>query len=137
MNRPILLLLALLVLAAASTVDVRPARADDGWGWSKLNPFAKKEPKTDAKRVRASYNDRVADARTRTELIRKGEEPSTWEKMNQGTKSFFGKTKSVLMPWTNTREEFQPNQREILHFHLLAAVREGGTSASQDGPGFS
>jgi hypothetical protein len=27
--------------------------------------------------------------------------PSTWDKVNSGTKSFFSKTKSVLMPWSH------------------------------------
>jgi hypothetical protein len=35
---------------------------------------------------------------------RAAEEPSAWEKLNSGTKSFFSKTKQTLMPWTADEE---------------------------------
>ena len=35
---------------------------------------------------------------------RASDEPSTWEKFNSGTKTFFTKTKQTLMPWTSDDE---------------------------------
>jgi hypothetical protein len=48
---------------------------------------------------------------------RKQEEPSTWEKLNSGTKNLYAKTKRTLMPWTaddeksTARSKSQPARR--------------------------
>lgn len=35
----------------------------------------------------------------------RSKQPSTWDKMTAGTKSFFAKTKNVLMPWASDSEQ--------------------------------
>lgn len=44
------------------------------------------------------------------EKPRMTEEPSTWQKFNNGTKSLLTKTKQTLMPWTATDEEKSPRK---------------------------
>ncbi len=94
------------------TAVVSPIVADEGWSMSSLNPFKKKAPASE--RVRGSYSDEPAKPSTpswpslprptsnKSYAAKKKPEPSTLDKMSQGTKSFFGKSKDVLMPWTKS-----------------------------------
>ena len=105
MSRQFSILMSLVIVTAL----VGPSRADDAWSLSKLNPFKKKA--TPATRVRASLDDRMAESRMRTATSQR-QEPSTWAKMNQGTKDLFGKTKSVLMPWTNKKKSSSSSRQK-------------------------
>ena len=75
---------------------------------AKLNPF-KKKPTAD-KRVRGSVSDEaIAKSRFSGSTVptwgsrthTRPSKPSTLAKFNQGAKDLYGKTKRVLMPWTN------------------------------------
>ncbi len=106
MSKQISILMLVVIVAASAGL----AHADNSWSLSKLNPF-KKKPTADA-RARASVSDEVTQrkgfprmtmptwaSRSRTPERRK--EPSTMDKISQGTKDLFGKTKNVLMPWSS------------------------------------
>jgi hypothetical protein len=86
---------ALPVFCLVLFVAVTAIRADDGFSFPNLNPFAAK--KTDAKPAKTRVSDQSARAPVMSP--RKPSEPSTWEKMGTGTKNFFTKTGEVLMPW--------------------------------------
>ena len=90
-----------------------PVLASDGWSMSSLNPF--KKASTD-NRARASYSDESVKPAGSSWLTqsrpsaasyaaKKKKEPSMFEKMSQGTSSFFGKTKDVLMPWSKSSKK--------------------------------
>ena len=102
--------LSILMFFVIVAAWVCPASADDGWSISKLNPFKKKP--TANKRARASFSDEAAGNSgfprmsmpswaSRSHTPQRPKKPSTLAKLNQGTKDLYGKTKSVLMPWTN------------------------------------
>jgi len=57
-----------------------------------------KLPKLPTRETRTSMT-RTATSRS-TAHTRPPNQPSTWEKFNQGTKSFFVKTRNTLLPWT-------------------------------------
>lgn len=107
-RRRVAVLVGMLSIGVAGVVS-----ADEGWGLSKLNPFKKKAPP--AARARASVADSsrpsgssratTAPWLTRSSAPTRKAEPSTLEKVNQGTKDFFGKTKEVLMPWSTTPQK--------------------------------
>ncbi len=90
----------------------RPAAAGDGWSLSSLNPFKKAST---SKRVHSSVTDQVGRpahsswmSLPRPSLSNqptKRHEPSTFEKMSNGTKAFFTKTKNVLMPWSKSAKK--------------------------------
>lgn len=72
------------------------ADADEGWSFSKLNPFGSSTPAparaptgTGARRT----GPRKPVAKTSSPLT------STWNSVSQGTSRFMGKTKQVLTPW--------------------------------------
>ncbi|GIW93750.1 MAG: hypothetical protein KatS3mg110_1791 [Pirellulaceae bacterium] len=90
--------------------------AEDGWGWSFWNPF--KSDKPPSKKVTASVTDEpkssfhlpklpslpklsIPSMTSRSSTARRPAPsgPSTWEKMTQGTKSFFSKAYDALTPW--------------------------------------
>ena len=112
-----------LVIVAAW---VCPASAEDGWSISKLNPFRKKS--TADSRARGSVSDEAVaksrfphvsmptwGSRTQTpEPPRK--EPSTLAKLNQSTKDFYGKTKSVLMPWSSSSKKSSSKSKKSSSF---------------------
>ncbi len=91
-----------------------PAIAGDGWSMSSLNPF--KKASTD-KRARGNLTDAgksgsflsASRPSTRSYTTRQKEEPSTFEKMSQGTKSFFTKTKDTLTPWSKSSSKKKPS----------------------------
>ena len=101
-RRTMAVVVGLLSIGLAGVVS-----ADDGWSLSKLNPF-KKSPAP--QHTRASVSDNAARSGTprasvppwtaRSASPARRPEPSTFAKINQGTKDFFGKTKEVLMPWS-------------------------------------
>jgi len=85
-----------------------PLRAGDDWSLTKLNPFKKKS--SEPQRAQASLSDedsrdagfpdlfsQAAGQRDRT--APPADDPSAWDRMSEGTKAFWGKTKNVLMPW--------------------------------------
>ncbi len=99
--------ISLVAMAIGST-----SAAAEGWSLSKLVPFQKSLA---SKRARASVSD---DDRSswlpRMSLPSWGSksggparrsEPSTLNKLNQGTKDFVGKTKDVLMPWSKSSKK--------------------------------
>jgi len=105
-TRQIHLVCALLICCCGN------AWAGDSWSLSKLNPFKKKPAKEE--RSSSNFQSNFHDSATRTvgyehpEVAGWGsrarktvtkKEPSTFAKMTQGTKDFFGKTTQVLMPW--------------------------------------
>jgi hypothetical protein len=106
-RRTMVVVVSLLSIGLAGVVS-----ADDGWSLSKLNPF-KKSPAP--QRTRASVSDHATRSGTnhmnvppwtaRPASTTRRNEPSTLEKINQGTKDFFGKTKEVLMPWSSSSKK--------------------------------
>lgn len=59
---------------------------------------------------------------TNSHSASKAKTPSTWEKVNSGTKSFFGKTKDVLMPWSKDDSASHRSK-------AVTGSRRSGTSA--------
>lgn len=100
-----------LVVAVCSLLVV-PAWAGEGFS---LNPFAKKKTTT------AKFDDDGPGATTipaagggaapkTTEKLPKktSNQPSTWQKFNAGTQTFFAKSKGVLMPWSKSKPAKPP-----------------------------
>lgn len=87
--------LTTLVVFLAS-LPLSAVAGEGGWGLPNLNPFASKaKPPTSA---------RVSDDSWQMPSLRRSSGPSTWQKMNNGTKSFFSKTASALNPWDSPPE---------------------------------
>lgn len=63
--------------------------------------------------------------------------PSTWEKMSDGTKSFFTKTKHTLMPWTNDEtaapEIRKPAPQRRTPIKHSARVKQSSSSSESKG----
>lgn len=95
----------LIAILLAFVLSV-PARAAEGWKMPNLNPFSKKEakpkprtrisdePKSTWKMPKPSMPKPFAAKSTK-----KSKQPSTWQKMNNGTKNFFAKAKDTLNPF--------------------------------------
>jgi hypothetical protein len=90
------------------------ANADDEWKFPNLNPF--KKSAAAEKRARARISDQPKRGLPKLSLpkwnarptrSRRSAEPSALEKLNQGSKAFFGKTKEVLMPWSKSSSKGQ------------------------------
>jgi hypothetical protein len=92
------------------------AMAGDGWSLAKLNPFRKESRLEEVQQMHDRVHTRVSDEETerggfpkfslpgwgsRSPATSRSSKPSTLTKLNQGTKDFFGKTKDVLMPWSD------------------------------------
>lgn len=82
----------LLVLAGSTA-----AAADEGWGWSSLNPFGGSETKPTGNQNRRPATPSRAPAKP---AASKGAVSSTWNSVSRGTSNFMGKTKEVMMPWS-------------------------------------
>jgi hypothetical protein len=95
----------LIAMAVAST-----AAAAESWSLSKLVPFQKSSA---SKRTKASVSDEdrkswmpsMPSWGTSKKKPSASREPSTLNKLNKGTKEFFGKTKDVLMPWSKSSKK--------------------------------
>ncbi len=94
-------------------VLARPVTAGDGWSMSSLNPFKKASTQ---QRARASVSDEsvkksvfprvsMPNWNTKSPAPKRRTEPSTFAKIGQGTKDFFGKTKDVLTPWSKSSKK--------------------------------
>jgi hypothetical protein len=101
-----------VIVIVLSTV-VAPALGADSWSISKLNPFAKKS--SSATRARASLSDEPSSSwrpsmsmpswSSGSQAARKPQQPSTWDRVQQGTKDTYAKTKAFLMPWSNSSKK--------------------------------
>ena len=113
-----------LCCLAAMTIAASTALAD-GWKMPSLNPFKKASSGSD--RAKASISDKSkSSGLPKLSLPSWGSEsskpkgPSTMQKINSGTKSFFSKTKDVLMPWntsskkTSSSRSSKPKKKSIL-----------------------
>ncbi len=100
-------LLMALVLCAFVFAAAKTSQAESWIKIPNLNPFAKKKPTSPPQRVGDSQNDighmtfpqnvPVYDQEFKQPQPKK----STWDRFSDGTKSFFTKTKNVLMPWAD------------------------------------
>jgi len=86
-------IVAALLLSSGTLANA----AEEGWNWSKLNPFgSSNSPSTKSKNARGSRN--VSDRKTGGKS--KSAPTSTLNSVTQSTSNFMGKTKQVLMPWS-------------------------------------
>ena len=88
-----LLLLAVVCLGVLAT----DARADEGWGLSKWSPFAKKSTPTRT----ASAKKGVLNRFSLPSFQRKPNQPTAFQRINQGAKGLLTRTKDILTPWDN------------------------------------
>ncbi len=108
MKHACLALCAALLVTAALSVE---ARAADGFEWPnlnplglKLNPFASKSDKAERRSSNESWMPSSMNLLPSLPPLpfmspRTSRGPSTWQKMNQGTKKFFQQSADFLMPW--------------------------------------
>jgi hypothetical protein len=81
---------------------LQAALAEDIFAFPNLNPFATKSAADSARASSfATHSPNTAK--------RRSAEPSTWDRFSNGTKTFFTKTKGVLMPWTKHSDVPSPS----------------------------
>lgn len=92
---------------ASSTEIVRPPRAtgsniadDDPPGVRETNSFSIPKPKL-PKFEMPSFGREMSETRQSRSNLNRPTEPSALDKFSRGTKNFFGKVKTTLMPWTD------------------------------------
>lgn len=88
-----------------------PLAAAEGWSLPNLNPFSKKDAATARPKPSEKENWFKAPSlpklpswnspKKADRMPAASQGPSTFDKMSSGTKEFFSKTKSTLMPWTD------------------------------------
>ncbi len=90
---------------------------ESGWKLPNLNPFKSEKKRTSA---RVSDDSWMALPKVPTlpgfksgkSRVRR-KEPSTFAKMTEGTKDFFGKTYDVLTPWDNNKPKKPPTHMGV------------------------
>ena len=85
------------LLCMLLSMTLQAVLAEDIFAFPNLNPFASKSPADSARA--SSYATRSSNM-----ARRRSAEPTTWDRFSNGTKTFFTKTKGVLMPWSKHSE---------------------------------
>lgn len=109
MRKLALVMLATSVLCVICFAAVGPTQAE-GFQLPNLNPFAKKKPVDRTARFernRDGSSGSLLPSFPKIEMptlggktTRQANKPSTFSRMTSGTKSFWQKTKSTLLPWS-------------------------------------
>lgn len=96
-------LFQVLILCLTITGTAPPFAAAEGFTLPNLNPFAAKKAPTRVTVTDEPEKKSFLPSLPSINLLPKQKpgQPSTWQKMNKGTKDFFSKTVDVLTPWDN------------------------------------
>lgn len=98
-----------LVLALSSFIALSLSAEEQGWSFPSLNPFKKSDEIAAKSKKKASakandepgFNWKFWQAKESAPKTRSNQ-PSTWQKMTNGTKNMVAKTKDTLNPWKST-----------------------------------
>lgn len=106
-----------LAVGLACAAAAAPAVAE-GWSLSNLNPFKKEEREVSAYTPPPGYSSALSEEPPKSGFRfpsfklpslssqpKPPGQPSTMQRMGQGTKNFFSKTADALTPWDNKEEE--------------------------------
>jgi hypothetical protein len=110
---------------------VLTARGEQNWKLPDLNPFDNKtdhNSKPDSKGGSGGFKLPSLGLPSKSSSApKKPAQPSTWSKMTQGTKDFFGKTKETLMPWTKSSGKSNKNggSHGSSTFHKTSSKSQG------------